>query len=61
MAFEEFRVFVVSDKLTAYQDVWADYYHSANVGQILAAHYSEDDPWSVIEEKINKILSFSKA
>jgi len=59
-AFEEFRVFVVSDKLTAYQEAWADYYHFANGGQILSAHYNEDDPWSVIEEKINKILSFAK-
>ena len=60
-AVEEFRFYVRDCDRDAYQEAWSDYYKTINEGGVASViAYNKEDPWSVIEKKINKICAFDK-
>ena len=58
---EEFRPFVKNSANGAYQVAWEQYYKAIKGGGVATLRaYNEDDPWSVVENKIQAILAFAK-
>lgn len=60
-AIDEFRLFVDSENVRAYQLAWDEYCEAAKGGLFIACHVNSTDPWSVIEEKIHAVLRFARA
>ena len=64
-AIEEFRHFVHPENREAYQKAWNEFCaltHDDGVdAEFMARDINDRDPWSVIEDKIRVILSFSEA
>lgn len=60
-AIDEFRPFVDSGNIRAYQLAWDEYCEAAKGGLFIASHFNSTDPWAVIEGKIHAVLRFANA
>lgn len=60
-AIEEFKFWVSDHVRDSYEKAWKDYYQTIIEGGVASViAYNESDPWSVVENKINKIRAFTK-